>query len=127
VTGPTPPPPPPGAGGYPGEFGAAPQKQQNVFGVLALILGIVSIIVCCFYGGIWAGIPGIVLGVIGINKAGKGRASNRGLAMTGVVLSVIGLLLTVVLVGYIGFTDTGKCIQDARGDQQKVQDCFEQS
>jgi hypothetical protein len=126
VTGPTapPPPPPPGPGGYPGDYGAAPQRQQNIFGLLALILGIVAIVLCCLYGGAWAGIPAIVLGVIGMSKAGKGQASNRGMSLTGVVLGVIGLLLTIGLLAFAG-SDVGQCVQDAGNDQQAVQDCFQ--
>jgi Domain of unknown function (DUF4190) len=124
VTGPTapPPPPPPGPGGYPGDYGAAPQKQQNIFGILSLVLGIVSIVVCCFYAGVWAGIPAIVLGVIGMNKAKRGQASNRGLALTGVILGAIGVVILVGLLAFAG-SDTGQCLQDAACDPEAAQAC----
>src|SRR4051812_29962198 len=58
---PPPPPPPPGPpGGVPpydptgmGGYGTPPQKPQNAFGIAALVLGILSIICCCLYAGIW--------------------------------------------------------------------------
>jgi len=82
----------------PGGHGAGGQKPQNTFGLVALILGIVSIVLCCLYAGVWAGIPAIVLGYLGMNKAKQGLATNRGMAMAGLICGVVGLLLTIALI-----------------------------
>src|SRR6266516_4242220 len=41
-------------------------------------------------------ILGLVFASIGVGKANKGTASNRGLAIAGVVLSIIGLAICIV-------------------------------
>jgi hypothetical protein len=127
VTAPVPPPPPPaGPPGYPGAPGA--EKPQNIFGILALVLGIVSVVLFCVYAGFWAGIPAIVLGVLGLNRAKAGRATNRGLALTGLILGAVGLLISIgVLVFAIAFgdkiTNYADCVQKANGDQKKTEQC----
>lgn len=88
-----PPPPPMGAGGPEG-----PDKSGNVFGIIALIAGIVSIVVCCIYAGFWGGIPAIILGVIGRKKADNGQATNRSMATVGLILGIVGLVLTIALI-----------------------------
>jgi len=45
---------------------------------------------------------GLVLGLVGLNNANKGRATNKGLAIAGVVLSVLGLLVCVAWVAIFG-------------------------
>jgi hypothetical protein len=125
VTAPVPPPPPPPAG-YPAGPGA--EKPQNIFGILALVLGIVAVVLSCLYAGFWAGIPAIVLGVLGLNRAKQGRATNRGLALTGIILGAIGVVISIgVLVFTIAFGDkvTGlaDCLEKANGDQTKIQQC----
>jgi len=72
------------------------QKLPNSQG--ALILGITSIITaCCCYG-----IPGVILGFIGLNKAKKAKATHDenpdtyigiGNANTGRITSIIGLVI----------------------------------
>jgi Domain of unknown function (DUF4190) len=115
VTDPTAPPPPPptGPGGYggygtgPGGSGPPPpppyggpqepDKSGNVFGLISLIAGIISIVLCwCFWAGAWAGIPAIVLGAIGLRKSSEGKATNRTMALVGLILGVVGVLLLVV-------------------------------
>jgi hypothetical protein len=96
--------PPPGPPGGPppydpagGGFGMPPQKPQNAFGIAALVLGIVSIVVCCCYAGFWAGIPAIILGYLGMKKADQGLATNKPLALAGLITGAVGLLLVIVL------------------------------
>ena len=100
TTPPPPPPPPPGlppmGGGDP--YGAPPQQPQNLFGWLALGFGIASIVLCCLYAGVWAGIPAIVLGYLGMQKANKGLATNKTYAIVGMALGGAGLLLLIILI-----------------------------
>lgn len=76
-----------------------------MFGLIAMIAGIVSIVLCCVWAGLWAGIPAIVLGVIGMNKAKRGQATNRNVALVGIILGAVGLLLLLILLIVVGSTD----------------------
>jgi Domain of unknown function (DUF4190) len=72
---------------------------RNGFGVAALVLGIVSILL--FPGlGIILGLLGIIFGILGIRLVSKGEATNNGMAIAGVVLSAVGLVLGALLIGF---------------------------
>jgi hypothetical protein len=90
--------PPPYNPGGPGGFGGAPQKPQNAFGIAALVLGIISVVLCCCWAGFWAGIPAAVLGFLGMKKADAGQATNRPLALAGLILGIIGIVIALILV-----------------------------
>lgn len=74
----------PAAAGYP-SMGARP---QNGMGTAALILGIVSLF--CF--GFVTGVLAVIFGAIGIQKANNGQATNKTMAMWGLVLGIVGLV-----------------------------------
>src|SRR4029453_428470 len=72
---------------------------RNGFGITALVLGIVSILL--FPGlGIILGLLGLIFGILGIRLVSKGEATNNGMAIAGVVLSAVGLALGALLVGF---------------------------
>src|SRR5262245_6830070 len=77
------------------------QQPSNTQGLLAMIFGIISIptFACC-YGvlGIGFGIAAIVLGTIGLRKVSEGRATNRGMALAGLICGVIGALFAIIWV-----------------------------
>ena len=80
-------------GGYvPGGFGPRPD-EKNSLGVWSLCLGIASFL-CC---GLVTGIPSIIVGYLGIQAANEGRATNKGMSIAGIVLSVAGTVLASVL------------------------------
>ena len=80
-------------GGYvPGGFGPRPD-EKNSLGGWALGLGIASL-VCC---SIVTGIPAIIVGYMGMQAANEGRATNKGMSIAGIVLSVVGTVLAIVL------------------------------
>ncbi|MEQ4302878.1 hypothetical protein ABNF97_16025 [Plantactinospora sp. B6F1] len=71
--------------------------QNNTLGLVAMIVGIISIpAACCAALGILAGIAGVVLGILGRGKVSRGEASNGGQALAGLICGAIGLLLGVV-------------------------------
>ncbi len=93
----TPPPP-----SYPA--GAAPAAMpQNGLGLTALIMGILQFVCLGPIGSILA----IVFGILGRNKAKKGLANNKGVATAGLVLGIVGLVLSIIggiiLVGVVGW------------------------
>ena len=72
------------ASGYP--------APDNSNGLLAMILGIVSLLV----GGFLLGVPAIILGRKGQAKADAGLATNRDQATVGVVTGIISTALSVI-------------------------------
>jgi hypothetical protein len=92
-----PPPPPPGPYGY----GPAAQPQ-NGLGVAGFVLGVVGLVFSFIpIIGIIAWplvIIGLVLSGVGLSKAQKGEANNMGLAVAGLVTSVIGLIVCILWV-----------------------------
>ncbi|KAA2264767.1 DUF4190 domain-containing protein [Solihabitans fulvus] len=84
-------------GGYP-----APAQPQNGLGTSGFVLGLL--------GAIFSWIPiigviawplsivGAVLSAVGLSKANKGQANNKGLAIAGLVLSIVGLVVCILWV-----------------------------
>lgn len=74
-------------------------KKTDALAVIALVLGIASIVICCnIYLSIALGIGGIVCSVIS-NKKQK-----SGLATAGMVCSIVGMVLAVLAILFsVGF------------------------
>lgn len=114
-------------GGQPYGQGYAPQPQStNVLGIIALILGILSIPLACCGGwpGLIAGIVAIVLGVMGNKKAKQGLVGGKGLSMAGLILGIIGTVMGIaMLVFTIMFADLAQKCQQYDQDPAKMQQC----
>ena len=83
----------PQPGGYvPGGFGPR-SDEKNSLGIWSLSLGLVSFFCCGFI----TGIPAIIVGYLGIQAANEGRATNKGMSIAGMVLSLAGTVLNIVL------------------------------
>lgn len=113
--------------------GAPPPRPRNGLGLAALILGIVAVLTCLFVIGGVFGLLAIVLGVLGAGRARRGRATNRGVAIAGIVTGAVGLVVAIVIVviGGTAFFSLGggnlvDCVQQAGGDQAKLQQCSQQ-
>ncbi|MBE6481065.1 MAG: DUF4190 domain-containing protein [Actinomyces ruminicola] len=65
--------------------------EKNNLGGWALGLGIAS--VCC---GLFTGIPAIILGYLGMQAANEGRATNKGMAIAGIVLGGLSIVWTII-------------------------------
>jgi len=73
---------------------------QNGLGVAALVLGIIAVVLspCCYM--IFTaptGILAVIFGAIGVQKAGRGEATNKGVAMAGLICGIVGLALGVLM------------------------------
>ncbi|PCG86175.1 hypothetical protein CIB93_10625 [Streptomyces sp. WZ.A104] len=95
-------------GGYPGHgaYGAGPAgwapAPSNGLGTAAMVLGIVSVVGFCLYGiNIILGILALIFGIIGLGRAKRGEATNRGMAIAGIILGSIGMVLGSVILGVI--------------------------
>lgn len=125
-----PPTTPPGHAG-PGAFGdPVPRAARNGSGVAALVLGILSLVSWfLLVGGIF-GVIAVVLGVLGRARAGRGEATNGGMALAGILTGALGVLLTILAVaGVVSLLGDGKltnlteCLQQAGNDQAAIDEC----
>lgn len=84
-------------------------KQKLPADPLALILGILSIPLCCCYG-----VPGVILGVIGMVTANKSQklfddnpamydAKSLSNVKTGRILSIVGIVLGLIYLAIVIF------------------------
>lgn len=51
---------------------------------------------CCAYAGAATGITGVVLGILGMRKVTEGTATNRGMALAGIICGAIATVLAVI-------------------------------
>jgi hypothetical protein len=76
------------------------QRPSNGLGTSGFIVGLIGLVLSFIpLIGVVAWplvILGIILSSVGIAKAAKGRATNKGLAITGLVVSIIGLVICIV-------------------------------
>lgn len=90
----------PGYSAY-GQPGHQPMlPQQNGLGTTAMVLGIVATVLFCLYGvlSIILGIMAVVFGSIGRKRVRQGEADNGGMALSGIILGVIGIVLGVLYI-----------------------------
>jgi hypothetical protein len=105
-----------GEGGYgEGSYGQAPGHGQaqgygqgdpygspaprNGLGLAALVVGILSIVLGLVpvFGVLgFLGVVAVILGIVGLSRVRKGLATNRGAALTGLVLGVLSVVLALV-------------------------------
>lgn len=64
------------------------QGKRNGMGLAALVVGLVSLV----FAGLILGTVAIVLGTIGVNRANRGQATNKWMAMVGVGLGIAGVV-----------------------------------
>ena len=87
--------PPPG-GSANGYYGQPPSQG---FGIASMVCGILALVTCCIWClSVPLGIVSIVLGILQIQKK-----TAKGMAIAGIVCSVIGILLTAIISIYAGF------------------------
>jgi uncharacterized protein DUF4190 len=118
------------------DYAAQPAPQPAArpgagMAITALIMGILALLLFwTVVGGILFGIIALILGPIASGRAKRGVSSGRGMAITGAVLGLIGLIASVALVavGVSIFNSSGaktftQCVDDANGDQTKLHKC----
>jgi len=126
-----PPPPMPYGDYYPGAPVAPP---RNGLGVAALVLAIVALVASCsVVGGLILGLAAVILGVLARGRVKRGEANNGGIALTGIVLGTLAALISLAFIAmYVGiFNNYGgrelvSCVQDAGGDNTRVQECMDE-
>jgi hypothetical protein len=128
--------PPGGYGQYPAGYGqgpgyGAPPQPRNGFGVAALVLGLLAVVLSwTIIGGGILGILALVFGLLGRARAKRGEATNGGLSIAGAILGLLGLLIAIGLV-VLGMSllnspagrSYQQCLQQSDGDPARIQQC----
>jgi hypothetical protein len=106
---------------------------SNGVGTAALVVGVLALLTSWLVFGGLLGLVAIVLGVIGLGKVKRREASNKGMAIAGIVLGVLSILVAgaIIAAGAAIFnSDTvqnfGDCLQEAGDDSTAVQECERQ-
>jgi hypothetical protein len=108
-----------------------PPAPQNGFGMGALVVGIIAILLSCtVFGGFLGGLVAVGLGIVGVRRVKRAEANNRGVAISGIALGSLAILLSTLLVVFTlvfmksaGLSDFIGCISAAKGDQTKTTQC----
>jgi hypothetical protein len=84
----------------------APERPSNSLGTAGFVVGIIGLVFSFIpIIGVVAWplvILGIVFSAVGISRASKGRATNKGLAIAGLVVSIVGLVMCVLWAAVLG-------------------------
>jgi len=72
------------------------EKPNNTLAIVSLVMGILSILLCCCFG------VGIIFGIIGIVCAimAKNKGQSKGLVIAGLVCSIVGCVFSVASIAY---------------------------
>ncbi|MGW2861293.1 DUF4190 domain-containing protein [Streptomyces sp. SDr-06] len=84
--------------GYPGWTGMP--VPQNGFGTAAMVLGIAAcVLMICTWGiaGIVLGALALIFGLLGKGRVARGEANNRGQALAGVIMGIVGIVLGILI------------------------------
>lgn len=75
------------------------QGKNQTLPTISMVLGILSFVLICCYGGIPIGIAAIVTGYLGLNNFNKDpmQFGGRGLAITGLILGGISFFVSLVI------------------------------
>ena len=138
---PTQPGPPPGqyppgqvpAGGYQADA-YPPARRRNGMGTAALVLGVLALVLVLLLIfsplGALCGLLAVIFGIVGIVRANRREADNRGQAVAGLVTGGLALLLGIWFTISVGvwfsthvndFNRFGQCLDDATGQAAREQ------
>jgi len=73
-------------------------SRDQTLPTVSLVLGIISLLMVCCYGGIWLGLPAAIVGYLGMRNADNqpNQYGGRGMAVGGMVLGIITFLASFV-------------------------------
>lgn len=75
-------------------------KKSSGLSIASMVLGIVAICLsCCFYYvSLPCAVVGLVFGAVALSKISKGEADGKGMAIAGLVLSIISVIPAVIMI-----------------------------
>ena len=113
---------PPPMGTPPAGYPTPGANKPQGLAIGALICGILSLVtalaVCLWFLSIPLGVVAIILGVMAGGKAKRGEAGGAGLAKTGMILGIVGIVLSIVI--FAGCRVAGTKLQEEIERQQKI-------
>ena len=103
-------------------------RRSNGMGVAALVLGIVALFLSWIpVLGLGLAVLAVIFGILGLSKARRGLADNRGMAIAGLVLGgialLIGLVVTVATLALFNtdeFRDLADCLANADSPEDEA-------
>ncbi|MFC9291049.1 DUF4190 domain-containing protein [Streptomyces sp. NPDC057052] len=109
-------------------YGTTP-GHRNGFGIAALVLGILAVVLFwTVFGGIVLGLLALVLGVLGHRRARRGAATNGVMAIVGAVTGALGLIgSSVILAAGVSllnsdeFKNYSDCVEHADTQAERQQ------
>src|SRR5215216_3724984 len=122
--------PPPGgyqAPGYQGPGYPAARGRRNGMGTAALVLVILLLFSPL---GALLGLLAVLFGILGLIRANRGEADNRGQAVTGLITGAVALLFGILFTISVGtwfathvndFRNFGNCMDNATGSAAREQ------
>ncbi len=127
--------PPPNAGfapyGYPYPMMPMAGQLPKGLAITGMVLGIVGVCTSLFYIGGVIGIVGLVFSIIAIRKANRGLADGKGMAIAGLVTSIVAIILNAIEISLLVwlFSTAAHCAhQDSTPDPNtgvsRVDTCF---
>lgn len=119
---------PPQGGGYQGGYQEQPSKGGAGLAIASLVIGILAFFGSFIVLGGLLALIGLVLGIVAAGRAKKGRATGRGIAITGIILNLLAIVISVLIGVFIGSIfgqaqNYAECVTDAGDDQAAVQQC----
>jgi len=117
--------PPPGYYPPPPGYGYS-RPAGNGKAITALVLGIGSIVFCFFFFfDALLVIPGLIFGIIAMNETKARGGSGRGMALAGVVCSIIGAVLATIM-SVLLIRAVNQCGGFEDGNVPGFQDCVQE-
>jgi Domain of unknown function (DUF4190) len=124
-----------------GTYGSMPPQAQPVrpvsgggMATAALVFGILAVITSfTLIGGVLLGLLAVIFGVIGLRRANRGLAFGRGRAIAGILLGLLGIVVSAALIAF-GLSvfnskegkDLQSCLKKAGTSQSQIQQCQDQ-
>ncbi len=106
------------------------EAPKNGFGIASLILGIIGLFGSFILIGAVPALIGLILGIIGYRRVTSGEANNRGVAIAGIITSVLALMIAIAMVALFAavfnseeFKDLTECIENANNDPESLEEC----
>jgi hypothetical protein len=122
------------AGGYQAPGSPAARGRRNGMGTAALVIGVVALVLVLLLLfsplGAFLGLLAVLFGILGLIRANRGEADNRGQAVTGLVTGAVALLFGILFTISVGtwfathvndFRRFGNCMDNAVGAAAREQ------
>ena len=75
-----------------------PRGADQTLATISLVLGIISLVAVCCYGGLWLGIPAAGIGFVALRNinSNPSQYGGRGLAIGGIVMGIVTAIITTI-------------------------------